>query len=78
MKHLLAGVVAVVMFALALFVIWTNRTHIGLAEMCFAGGFVIIGGGILAPLDLKAAVAPLEAVVKIVRNTSSGDHNDGR
>ena len=67
MKHLLAGVVAVVMFALALFVIWTNRTHIGLAEMCFAGGFVIIGAGILAPLDLKAALEPLGVVATIAR-----------
>jgi len=67
MKHLLAGLVAVVMFVLALFVIWTNRTHIGLAEMCFAGGFVLVGGGILAPLDLKAAVEPLGVVAKIAR-----------
>ncbi|NBX32474.1 MAG: hypothetical protein EBR07_07035 [Planctomycetes bacterium] len=67
MKHLLAGVVAVVMFALALFVIWTNRTHIGLAEMCFAGGFVMVGGGILAPLDLKEALGPLGIVAKIAR-----------
>lgn len=69
MKHLLAGLVAVVMFALALFVIWTNRTHIGLAEMCFAGGFVLVGGGILAPLDLKAALEPLGVVAKIARGT---------
>ena len=77
MKHLLAGVVAVVMFALALFVIWTNRTHIGLAEMCFAGGFVLVGGGILAPLDLKAAMEPLGVVAKIVRGKdSNGNTHD--
>ena len=77
MKHLLAGVVAVVMFALALFVIWTNRTHIGLAEMCFAGGFVLVGGGIPAPLDLKAALEPLGVVAKIVRGKdSNGNTHD--
>ena len=77
MKHLLAGVVAVVMFGLALFVIWTNRTHIGLAEMCFAGGFVLVGGGILAPLDLKAALEPLGVVAKIARGKdSNGDTHD--
>ena len=70
MKHLLAGLVAVVMFGLALFVVWTNRTHIGLAEMSFAGGFVMVGGGILAPLDLKAALEPLSVVAKIARGKS--------
>lgn len=70
MKHLVAGLVAVVMFGLALFVIWTNRTHIGLAEMCFAGGFVMVGGGILAPLDLQEAIKPLGIVAKIARGKS--------
>ena len=69
MKHLLAGLVAVAMFGLAFFVIWTNRTHIGIAEMAFAGGFVLVGAGILAPLDLKVALEPLGVVAKIARGT---------
>jgi hypothetical protein len=77
MKHLLAGLVAVAMFGLAFFVIWTNRTHIGIAEMAFAGGFVLVGGGILAPLDLKAALGPLGLVAKIARGKdSNGDTHD--
>ena len=62
---------------LAFFVIWTNRTHIGIAEMAFAGGFVLVGGGILAPLDLKAALEPLGVVAKIARGKgSNGDTHD--
>jgi len=77
MKHLLAGVVAVTMFGLAFFVIWTNRTHIGIAEMAFAGGFVLVGAGILAPLDLKAALEPLGVVAKIARGKDfTGEAHD--
>lgn len=72
MKHLVAGAVAMVMMGLAFFVIWANRTHIGVGEMAFAGGFVLMGAGLLVPLDVKEAVAPLDAVVKIVRGKTDG------
>ena len=50
-----------------LFRSWFSRTALGVPELAFAGGFVLMGAGLLAPMDLQAALGPLAAVVGLVR-----------
>jgi hypothetical protein len=74
-KHLVATLVAVVMIGLGFFVIWANRTHIGVAEMAFGGGFMVMAAGILLGTDFKQALSPLMVLVKLVRGQKDDASN---
>lgn len=76
MRHLVAGFFALVFLLAAGAVIWLNKSHIGLAEMAFSGGFVLLAAGLLVPMDLGKALSPLTVVVKLARGEKVTVAND--
>lgn len=69
MKHALAYVAALLCFAIATFVLWTNRTQLATSMplLAFVSGFYLLSFGLAIPANIKSAAAAVAGAVQAIK-----------